>query len=239
MIYRSNLTAPDVQRHFKHAHCRPMRHSFGHDVLSDFADYPADHPVFGLYKHCGFWTHDEAAILYNVAKEFQGEWLDIGAHTGWTAAHLRAAGCGVFGLEPMMGQREFAERLRENVGVLDYVSFRAQRSDQYFEVIGEQRYRGVVIDGDHGYPVPLNDAKGAASCLYERGAVLFHDAIGKPVQDGVVWLVNQGFKCKVYSTPHVVALCWRGDFEPPHHVADPMVKQGIKPYLGAIAPYAN
>jgi hypothetical protein len=77
MIYRSNLEAPDLTPHFKHLVSRPMPHSFGHDVPSDWGDKADDDPVFGLYKKCGMWTHDEAAILFNVAAAawtFQGMW---------------------------------------------------------------------------------------------------------------------------------------------------------------------
>ncbi len=69
MIYRSNLSAPDLQTCFRHVASRPMPHSQGHDVTTHFSDKADDDPVFGIYKQCGFWTHDEAAILYNVANK--------------------------------------------------------------------------------------------------------------------------------------------------------------------------
>jgi len=83
MIYKSNLEAPDLSRFFKHLTVSPMAHSFGHDVPRDWADKSDDDPVFGIWKRCGFWTHDEAAILYNVAQRVNGFWLDMGIESVW------------------------------------------------------------------------------------------------------------------------------------------------------------
>lgn len=247
MIYRSNLQAPDLQPYFKHVHCRPMPHSMGHSVLSDFADRSADDPVFGLYKNCGFWTHDEAAILYNVAHAFQGEWVDIGSHTGWTTLHLVAAGNVAVAVDPMHRVADFRARFEENVDSFctenrkQVPGWTFDTSANWFHACRSRhwRYDGFVIDGDHNAPCPVDDARNAAVCLRKNhGVILFHDAIGKPVQDGVMHLVSKGFNCKVYSTPHVVALCWRGDFVPPEHQPDPRVKAGVRPYLGEIARFA-
>lgn len=90
--YLSNLTAPDLRPYFKHLHWRKMGHSMGHLVASDWADKAVYDPVFGLYKNCGLWTRDEAAILHNVVESLpQGDWLDIGCHTGWTSWHIQRA----------------------------------------------------------------------------------------------------------------------------------------------------
>ena len=61
MIYRSNLTCPDLSLHFKLRN--PPKQIMGHDAPSD--------PDFE--PECTYWTHDEAAILYNVVK--QVPWL--------------------------------------------------------------------------------------------------------------------------------------------------------------------
>lgn len=230
MIYRSNLTAPDLRPHFKHATSRVLGHSFGHDVLSDWNDKADDDPVFKIYKSCGFWTHDEAAILYNIAKLNPGRWLDIGAHTGWTTAHLAAAGCRVTALEPMSALGGWQRRIEENLkapelwdGVeeLSYL-----RSDQWFETdspFHPNRFRGVVIDGDHNPPCPVNDAKGAADRLTDDGVILFHDAMGGPVWQGIYELLDRGFRCHVYFTPHIVAFCYRGATARPAHIPDPAI----------------
>lgn len=228
MIYRSNLIAPDLQRAFGHVHCRPMPHSMGHDVLSDFADRPADDPVFGLYKNCGFWTHDETAILYNVACSFPGQWADIGCHTMWTSAHLAQALRMVSAIDPMLRVPEFRARAEENLEGIersDLIQSFAMTSSEFFNsgsaIYGS--FAGVVIDGDHCAPCPLEDARNAVKYLRETGAVLFHDFIGRPVQEGVEYLIGIGFQCRVYWTPHMVACCWRGDYNPPNHERDPRI----------------
>jgi hypothetical protein len=248
MIYRSNLESPDLAPHFTHLHSRPMAHSNGHDVLSDWADKGDDDPNFGLYKRCGFWTHDEAAILYNVARSLAGPeryFLDIGAHTGWTTAHMIAAGGFVFALEPLGAgvipnthpdwawRSEVDGRFIDNIEPIKnghsghLTGVLALRSDEYFATKGTydsiEQFACVVIDGDHDRPCPINDAKNAAARLAPDGVILFHDFIGRPVQEAVEYLIDHGFHCRTYWTPHMVACCWRGDFTPPVHLRDPQI----------------
>lgn len=229
MIYRSNLSAPDLQPAFRHVSCRPMGHSMGHDVLSDFADRSPNDPVFGLYKNCGFWTHDEAAILHNIAKALPGEWIDIGCHTGWTSAHIACAGRDVWAVDPMLPVEKFNDRFVENMqSVLDPIRIAGsgKTSNEFFNWLARQEkkpFSGIVIDGDHCSPCPLQDAVNASKYLAETGVILFHDFIGRPVRDGVEFLMNAGFNCRVYWTPHMVACCWRGDFTPPDHTRDPLI----------------
>ena len=227
MIYRSNLSCPDLTPYFRHTWSRPQPQSFGHQVLSDWAEQP------DYYFHeCGFMTHDEAAILYNCARQFDkghGWWLDIGTHTGWTVAHVAEAGMNVIGIDPELKYQNFLERFEENtapwkdkIAQLHHVG-----SDQYFAdpnsvPIDGMRVDGVTIDGEHGWGYPLRDAQNAARALSsKRGVILFHDFIGGPVQEGVVWLMDNGFHARVYFTPFMVACCWRGDFVPPVHQPDP------------------
>lgn len=250
MIYRSNLTCPDLTPHFNHLVSRPMGHSFGHDVPSDWGDKANDDPVFGLYKRCGMWTHDEAAILYNVARSLPpGDWLDIGCHTGWTTRHIAAAhpfdGFDLDGsarsakalesnyvhwVDPMLSVPGFSERFAENGGEtmkhpgepLCGTSQEIFARGPWFYFPGN-RYRGVVIDGDHEPGKPLEDAQNSAAHLAADGVILLHDFIGQPVREAVTWLLDHGFHARIYWTPHMVACCWRGDFQPPDHVPDPRI----------------
>lgn len=235
MIYRSNLTAPDLQPAFKHVHCRPMGHSMGHDVLSDFADRPEGDQLLGLYKNCGFWTHDEAAILFNVARVLPGPWIDIGCHTMWTSAHLAAADCDVLAIDPMLEVKEFRDRALENKHALAdgaNISAMAATSKVAIRLLmtqGPEAF-GVVVDGDHEHPNVTEDAELARQILAETGFVLFHDFIGRPVRNAVEYLMQRhGFKCRIYWTPHMIACCWRGDLQPPDHVRDPGINwEGVK-----------
>jgi hypothetical protein len=190
-----------------------MPHSLGHNVLSDREHYP----------DCGFWTHDEAAILYHVASAIGGDWADIGGHTGWTACHQAAAGCRVMAVDNMYALESFRQRAEENIlaaGLGSRIELFCGLSRQFFATIDKQ-FDGIVIDGDHEPPVPLEDACDAFRRLKARGVILFHDFIGKPVRDGVRWLLASGLRGRVYWTPHMLAVCWRGQFHPPPHVPDP------------------
>lgn len=206
---------PDLRPHFKHLHWRPMPHSMGVPVASDFSDRPASDPIFGLYKNCGLWTLDEAAILYDVAARVKGKWLDLGCHTGWTSAHIAAAGCAVIAVDNMLPVFPFYARFRENVRDFQIDSFAGTTAEFFKSIPADARFSGVVIDADHEHPWPLNDAKNGLKYLEETGVILFHDFIGRPVRTAVEHLMAEGFHCRVYWTPHMVACCWRGDFVPP------------------------
>lgn len=225
----------------------------GHDVLSDFADRPVGDPVLGLYKNCGFWTHDEAAILFNVASLVPGAWIDIGCHTMWTSAHLAAAGCDVLAIDPMLHVEEFRLRAQENkrsfrepiepfTGRINAIAGTSKVVvPLVMDVPDVIRVRGIVIDGDHEDLNVTEDAELARKYLADKGFVLFHDFIGRPVRRAVEHLMYSGFKCKIYWTPHMVACCWRGELTPPDHIRDPLinwerVKNGMSDFdFGACA----
>lgn len=227
MIYRSNLTAPDLYPAFApRVVCKPRHNSLGHDVLSD----PEREP------ECGFLTHDEAAILYNAALAFPGWWVIVGGAAGWSSAHVLAAGGWVDVIDPIYLEPRFAKRANENLGDaasgrhFPEVDFYGGGSAWYFEEMSEN-CMGVLIDGDHSAPAPLNDAKNAAAHLQERAVIVLHDVLGGPVQEAVIWLLDNGFRARIYWTPHVMAVCWRGDFTPPYHVADPQIEPKLRPQM--------
>lgn len=224
MIYRSNLEAPDLTPHFKHLVSRPMPHSFGHDVPSDWGDKADDDPVFGIYKRCGMWTHDEAAILGEVVSRtgMQAGWIDIGAHTGWTSKHINwSSNSAVMCVDPMLAVPGFRWRFLENTGFPVRWIYPKPSSEFFHDVMGNIEVQGVCIDGDHEPGKPLEDAIAAAKHIADDGVIIFHDFLGKPVREAVQYLMGLGFHCRVYKTPHMIGLCWRGDFVPPVHVPDP------------------
>lgn len=224
MNYRSNLEAPDLRPHFKHIHERVEPNSQGHTVISDFADKADDDPVFGQWKRCWFWTLDEAAILYNCAKQVNGWWLDIGSHTGWTALTLVEAGCNIaVCIDPMYTNNEFARRFWENLSgkkLFSAVWTVPVTADEYFPT-SVLSFDGVVIDGNHSSPCPLKDAQNASK---RTDLILLHDYRGEPIKEAYRWLMANGFHGKVYTTPNGVAVCWRGEFTPPEHVPDPKLE---------------
>jgi predicted O-methyltransferase YrrM len=215
---------------------RAMPHSFDRLVGSDWADKAEDDPVFGIYKKCGVLCREEAAILYHVAMRAgpaRGrEWLDIGGHTGWSTAHIAAgasAGNAItIAVDPMYANFEFRQRTGSNLGAAccGEVILRPDTSRAYFDypVSNPRLLCGVMIDGDHSVGEPLFDAMHSAARLTTPGALVFHDFIGKPVRDAVRAMMDDAkMKCRIYWTPHVMAVCWKGDFTPPDHVADPNI----------------
>ena len=233
----------NLRSRFAHLHWRPMPHSNGVEVASDFADYPEDHPTFGLYKKCGLWTMDEAQLLFDWAQLSRGAWLDIGSHTGWTTAHIALAGNAVTGIDPMYNVEEFRDRAKENLkscGVR--IGMSPLTSESWFKSQLPFSLAGLCIDGDHSPGLPLEDARNALANLRETGVIILHDAIGQPVQEAVMYLTKRGMNCKVYLTPHVVAACWRGIDAPPlgfppEYTPDPRVAAAVRPHLGELAQY--
>ncbi len=227
MIYRSNLGAPDLTQYFKLK--SPAVQIFGHDVPSD--------PDFD--PGCGFWTHDEAAILFTVAKQVGGQWLDLGARFGWTTAHIAEAlstfppgDCGVWAVDRGFQTPEFYKRFRDNTarwkeyaevspGFEEGVTAQAELLD--WKNL-ETRFHGFVIDADHDAPQPTLDAIGCHKIAYPNSVILMHDFMGRPIQDAVVVLMALGWRCRIYDTPNGVALLWRDvAFVPPTHRPDPSI----------------
>lgn len=232
MIYRSNLTAPDLLPYFAHVR---FEYIGGHTFLAD--------PDFD--PRCGFFTPDEAAILYNVALAVtktnrNATWLDIGARTGWTAAHIIAGGGAVVALEPEYYRKEFLGRALANIGPIRqrYANLQpvflpwAKRSDQFFEersadkeIQRNGRFDGFVIDGNHDEPEPFKDAVNCLEHAKPSAVFVIHDFLGRATWDAASFLRDNGCQCKVYWTPNVVALCWRGfeGWTPPEHKPDPQI----------------
>lgn len=217
MIYRSNLSAPNLETHFAATTiCKPRPWSMGHSVMSD-ADYDPD---------CCFLTHDEAAILTWCARPFLSQpWGDIGARFGWTSKHINwVTNAPVICVDPHFNVPRLAQRFKQNTGFptawMRYCT--AEQFLQSFSAPGPY-FGGFMIDGDHDSPQPLNDARGALSHLAPTGVIVFHDFWGKPIRDAAQYLIDQGMGCRTYDTPAGMAVCWRGDFAPPDHVPDPAI----------------
>jgi hypothetical protein len=217
-----------------------MRHSLGHDVPQDNT----------LYKECGCLTPDEAAILYHCARNLPGNWVDIGSCYGWSAAHIAVAGCVVHAVDPVYGcpprfrdadvGRRFLDRAQANVSACnlsDHVIFEttaqltpdgviqsAEKTGSFWFFKNRAgRYSGVHIDGEHFGSAPLEDARMSLLHLEPTGVIVFHDFALPDVRLAVRWLRGKGMGVRIYNTPHLVAVCWRGDFHPPGHIPDASV----------------
>lgn len=207
---------------FEHCTWRPLPYSMGVPIGSDWQDKPADDPVFGLYRTCGFWSQAETQLLRDIAIQFDGEWIEIGAHTGWcTTAIAKNIYGRVTAIEPMLSSADWFRRFEANVileGSAGSIMPWAGRSDQYFAIWdggGKRTFDGALIDGDHNEPCPINDAKNVFDRLNERAVVLLHDFRGPAVWDAAKYLVDRGMSFKIYPSVHMVCVCWRGEFNPP------------------------
>ncbi len=214
--YVSNLTAPDLRKHFKL--CDPPMRIGNEDMPSD-PDYESA---------CLYWGWDEAAILYNCAVRIQKHrWLDIGARFGWTAAHLMAAGHSVAMVDPHFQLEARLLRMMENVKHAEgywraYGDTGQDVIDQY--QVNGCKFDGFVIDGNHDAPEPLLDAQGCARIAAATAVIMLHDAYGDPTREAAKWLMSSGWKARFYWTPNGVIACWRGEgFAPPDHVRDPAI----------------
>jgi hypothetical protein len=178
---------------------------------------------------CGFLSHDEAAILYYAAKRAPGLWVDIGARTGWSAAHIAAAGRTVYAIDPEYGcNAAFLARTEENLRACGFdrcCKLQAATSEQFWRSVVSPTgsFTGICIDGNHDPPQPQRDAMWALPHLAATAVVVYHDLWGWPTCNGVEFLREHGFQSKTYNTPNGMALCWRGDFAPPEHVPDPKI----------------
>jgi hypothetical protein len=218
MIYRSNLSPPQLNGNNFRMVSKPRLWSLGHDVPSD--------PL--LDPECCFMTHDEVAIVHAWAARLPGEWVDIGCRLMWTAVHIAQTMAFVLAVDPALAHSAFRRRALDNLSGCDaseLIHLFPLTAQEFFSGPA-QIYRcisGVVIDGNHDQPEPLNDARGALANLAPTGAVLFHDFWGRPIREGVEHLIEAGMKCRVYNTPNGMAVCWRGAVDAVHHVPDPAI----------------
>jgi hypothetical protein len=216
----------DIRSDFKQLDWKPRPHSFGIELASDWADKSDDDPLFGLYKRCCYWSQNEIDILVACASQFIGKpSLDIGAATGWTSKHIHlATESRVDCIDPMFGHSEFWRRFADNTGFSKDWMYPIT-SDEFFDMLSgyhsDNPYGLICIDGDHGEEAVMRDAQNSAAHLAESGVILLHDTLGWPVQAAGNWLMDNGFKARLYITVHCVLVAWRGNFAPPDIPTDP------------------
>jgi hypothetical protein len=212
---------------FDNVKWRPMHYSMGVEIGSDFTDKPEGDPLRWQHENVGFWSQGEAKLLRQIASQFDGHWLDIGAHTGWTAAHIAKWGhTHVTSIEPMfmdyLFYERFVENLQDEISQALVMPFPGT-SDLFFNQWGDdpaRKFAGACIDGDHDKPHPLRDAVHCLDRLEDRGVIVLHDFRGPGPWDAGEYLAEQGMQYKVYGSVHMVGVFWRGDFTPPAEIAE-------------------
>lgn len=205
---------------FDHVVWRGLPYSRGVKIGSDFQDKLPNDPVFGIYRDCcGLFSAEEVRLLEQIAVQFRGDWLEIGAHTGWCTAALLRTGCAVTAVDPGFANVEWLRRFYDNIsasrGLNSSITIRAQRSCELFQEPAGALWTGCLIDGDHEAPHPLNDAIGCYDRLKSRGVIVLHDFRGGSIWDAGKYLIDQGMEWRVYPSVNMIFVAWRGRFVPP------------------------
>jgi hypothetical protein len=237
MIYRSNLHCPDLTPQFPRLISEPLPHTLGHDALREefTVEEVGSEELARNYSLNGFLTHDEVAILYHIArncrvfgKNVDYQWLDIGGAMGWSAMHIYEAGCGVVSLDKMYDHLPFLERRLANFQSQSWTGGTSSATLEGFaqtpKIWGQ--FVGALIDGCHAGVIPITDT--AQCVMLGIPIIVFHDFMGDTPVEAAKWLIDYlGWSCRIYLTPHGMAVCWDStrlpEFQPPVHQPDPNI----------------
>lgn len=224
---------PDLTGCFPHARViePDKRAPAGHATLCD--------PTF--FAGCGYMTPEEAGLLYRIAQASpKGWWLEIGTHTGWSLAHVMAAGRDAVGLDPEYAQvshnqtqspdaflkraTENLQRVSESIAGSGRFKLLGVTSTEFFADATlrpfEGRPAGVIIDGDHGDPHPVADALGTIA-TFDPPVIILHDAMIHAVQRGAFALQRRGYFTKTYRTAQLLVVAWKDPaWTPPEHIPE-------------------
>lgn len=180
--------------------------------------------------HAGFASRDEASILYNTALLFQGKpCLEVGCWFGWSAVHLALGSGGLDIVDPVFGDPEFANSIRDScaaAGVRDQVRFHEGFSPGAVDRLSQStgtRWSLMFIDADHEGDAPKRDAEAALRNCADTAMVLFHDLASPDVAAGLDTMREAGWRTRIYQTMQIMGVAWRGDVEPVEHIPDPRV----------------
>jgi predicted O-methyltransferase YrrM len=186
----------------------------------------------------GFVSRDEALILYNTARQFEGKAaLEIGCWMGWSACHLALGGVVLDVIDPSLAQREIGDSVVNSMrlaGVADRCQLHAGASPIGVQALAERlqrRWSLIFIDGDHQAPHPLEDAIVAERHAEENAIILLHDLAFPDVAPALDYLRSQGWNTMVYLTMQIMGVAWRGSVTPVRHVPDPGLDRQLPSWL--------
>jgi predicted O-methyltransferase YrrM len=190
----------------------------------------------------GFLSPDEAHILYNTARRFQGQpALEVGCWMGWSACHLAAGGVQLDVVDPVLAESEFYESVSaslECAGVRDRVHLVPGYSPQQVQALVQQEQRCwalIFIDGNHEGTAPLEDARCCEQFAAADAMILFHDLASPMVAQGLEYLRQRGWQTKIYHTMQIMGVAWRGNVEPVVHQPDPRIAWPLPQHLQGFA----
>jgi predicted O-methyltransferase YrrM len=225
---------------------RPDR-CFGHMVRGD----PATHPWPYLRREIGhawyvdereplmgFLNRDEAVLLYNIAKGFAGRRaLEIGCWRGWSTCHLALGGVRLDVLDPVLAdadRRGEIEAALGCAGVAPSVQLHAGASPDGVAALAAaagEYWSLVFVDGDHEPPGPERDVEACLPHVAPDAMFVFHDLASPDVAEALRRLEAKGFLVMVYQTMQIMAVAWRGNVAPVHHMPDPNVPWQLPHHL--------
>ena len=177
----------------------------------------------------GLATKDESLLLYNYARQFQGQdMLEIGCWIGWSTLVLAMGGVRLTVIDPVLGETAPGETCRQAIkeaGLADSVKFIGGFSPQEVTKLNAQGYTWSLcfIDGNHDGDAPLLDAQEVVHSARENSMILFHDVIQPNVGDALLWLKREGWNVGVHHTCWFLGVAWRGTAKPLTHSPDPKV----------------
>jgi predicted O-methyltransferase YrrM len=189
----------------------------------------------------GFLSRDEAAILYNTARVFDGlPCLEIGCRRGWSTVHIALGTHSLDSIDPILNDpasyRELVETLRR-VGVEDRVVLHAGRSPEHVEEIAARtgkRWSFAFIDGDHG-ETPLVDAEVVQRFAADDALIILHDLAAPDPAAALAYLRDHGWTTAVYQTLQILGVATRGSCRPVAHIPDPSQKWSLPRHLSSFA----
>jgi predicted O-methyltransferase YrrM len=176
----------------------------------------------------GFASRDEALILYNLARRFEGlPCLEIGCWRGWSTVHLALGSGNLEVIDPILADPEFRQDVMESLkraGVLDRVALHVGRSPEAVERISAatgKRWSLVFIDGDHEADAPRLDAEVVHRYAARDATIVLHDLTSPYVAAALDWLRANHWETYIYQTMQIIGVAVRGSTKPIDHVPDP------------------
>jgi tetratricopeptide (TPR) repeat protein len=190
----------------------------------------------------GFVSRDEAHILFNLARQFEGRTaLEIGCLFGFSACHLAFGGVQLDVLDPLLANPIVMDSVSTSLmaaGVLDSCRLIPDPSPSGVQRLAQsegKRWSLVFIDGNHEGDAPRYDAQACEPFLERDAAVIFHDLLSPYVAAGLRYFSERGWKTRIYRTSQLMGVAWRGNFEPIKHVPDPALPAELPAHLADLA----
>lgn len=189
----------------------------------------------------GFVSRDEAAILHNMALAFAGcAVLEIGCWHGWSTCHLALGGVQLDVIDPKLSEEGHEAEVRAMLkcaGAFANVRLHGGiNPTKVAELVaaGHGPWSLFFIDGDHESPGPETDVEACLPHATADCAFLFHDVASPHVAEALRRLEAHGFNVMLYQTMQIMAVAWRGDVKPIHHIPDPDVVWQLPHHLAGL-----